>query len=114
MNLKIRLYIEDENNDSFMGIGVLWLLSGIDKHKSIRKAALEMDMSYTKAFNILKNLEKSLNQPILIRNRGGNDREGTTLTEFGHLFLESYKKFNDNVEKYSRDEFNLFMKKINL
>ena len=56
MNLKVRLYFEDDQNGSFMGIGLLWLLEGIKEQGSIRKAAQDMDMSYTKAFQILKKL----------------------------------------------------------
>ncbi len=108
MKLKLRIYLNNDKNKSFMGIGVLWLLEGIKEHGSIRKAASEMDMSYTKAFNILKSLEESLGKPILYRNKGGNAREGTTLTDFGLWFINRYKDFNKTIEEYSNIKFENF------
>lgn len=106
MNLKLRIYFTDDDNDTFMGVGVLWLLRGIERNGSIRKAAMEMNMSYTKAYGILKNLEKSLNCIILERKKGGNDREGTYLTEYGKWFLNRYEKLNNKVEEFCFKEFN--------
>jgi molybdate transport system regulatory protein len=112
MNLKIRVYFTNDNNESFMGIGIVWLLRGIEEHGSIRKAAMEMNMSYTKAYGMLKKLEKSLNQTILDRKRGGNDREGTFLTEYGKWFLLRYESFNSKIESFCKDEFDQFMKEM--
>lgn len=112
MKLKIRLYIEDDNKDTFMGIGVLWLLKGIQKEGSIRKAAQEMNMSYTKACQILNKLEKSLNQVILERHKGGNRRVGTFLTEYGENFLKSYEKFNSDVEHFCQIEYDHFLSRL--
>lgn len=112
MKLKIRVYISDDDNESFMGIGVLWLLQGIEKHKSIRKAAIEMDMSYTKAYKILKKLESSLGENILERQKGGNNREGTSLTTFGSWFLNRYEHFNNRIEKNCHNEYGKFLKDL--
>ncbi len=112
MNLKIRLYIEDDNSESFMGIGVLWLLKGIQSKGSIRKAAQEMNMSYTKACQILNKLEKSLNEVILERQKGGNSRVGTYLSEYGEKFLKSYETFNFEVESFCQVEYKKFMSRL--
>ncbi len=113
VKLKLRIYIANEKDESFMGIGVLWLLKGIEEYGSIRRAAAEMDMSYTKAFNILKRLEKSLGEAILERHKGGNSREGATITEFGRKFLDQYEEFNKKIEDYSNSQLNDFLKNIN-
>lgn len=112
MKLKIRTYFEDEQNDSFLGIGVLWLLEGIGKHGSIRKAAEVMGMSYSKAHQILKKLENTLGFPMLERHRGGNDRTGARLTEKGEKYLEKYRVFHRRIEEYCNNEFDLFRKEI--
>ena len=52
MNLKVRLYFEDDQNGSFMGIGLLWLLEGIKEQGSIRKAAQDMDLELTQSWMI--------------------------------------------------------------
>lgn len=112
MDLKIRLYIEDDKNESFMGIGVLWLLKGIENKGSIRKAAQEMNMSYTKACQILNKLEKSLDEVILERQKGGNSRVGTSLTEYGEKFMKSYENFNYEVEKFCYLEYEKFKSQL--
>lgn len=112
MNLKIRLYIENEKKETFMGIGVLWLLKGIEKNGSIRRAAQDMNMSYTKACQILKKLETSLDKIILERQKGGNSRMGTSLTEYGVNFLHAYEHLNKNVEDLCQLEYSQFLKKL--
>ncbi|MBB6478720.1 LysR family transcriptional regulator [Spirochaeta isovalerica] len=114
LKLKVRIYIEDEKKNSFMGIGVLWLLEGIENCGSIRQAAGEMNMSYTKAHQILKNLEESLGETILQRHKGGNERSGTSLTGFGKTFLKSYRKFNEKVVSDTQMEFDRFLKEMEI
>lgn len=114
MKLKTRIYFEDEEKKSFMGIGVLWLLEGIVESGSIRKAAERMNMSYTKAHNILKNLEDSLGRALLERHKGGNQRKGTELTPFGQKFLEKYGTLNRKIEEYGQAQFELFRKDMEM
>lgn len=114
MNLKVRLYFEDDQNSSFMGIGLLWLLEGIKIHGSIRKAAQGMGMSYSKAFQILKKLELSLGREILERHRGGNNRRGTSLTEYGEQFLIRYKELQNKVEDHCNAEYSDFLLEMGL
>jgi len=114
LKLKVRIYFEDDKNHSFMGVGVLWLLEGVENCGSIRQAAGEMNMSYTKAHQILKNLENALGRKVLQRHRGGNDRSGASLTEFGEKFLCEYKKFNMKIDELSRMEFERFIKEMEI
>ena len=44
INLKVKLYLEDEQ-EKFMGIGVLWILQRIPSCGSLRAAAAEMGIS---------------------------------------------------------------------
>lgn len=112
MKLKIRVYFENDEKETFMGIGVLWLLEGIKKNGSIRKAAQEMKMSYTKACQILKNLELSLDRIILERQKGGNNRMGTSLTDFGEIFLKHYTSLSRKVDEFCQIEFENFISEM--
>lgn len=112
MKLKIRTYFEDDSHETFMGIGLLWLLEGIEKEGSIRRAAEEMNMSYTKAHQILRKLESTTGKTFLERHKGGNDRMGTTLTPYGKKYLDLYREFNRKVEDYCRSEFEQFRKEV--
>lgn len=80
MELKSKLYLIDEEGEKFMGIGVLWLLQKIASEKSLRKAAADLGISYSKAYMMIRNLEASLGVPVVNRQKGGADRSGATLT----------------------------------
>jgi molybdate transport system regulatory protein len=112
MNVKIKIYFTDDEEKQFMGIGVYWLLMGISKHGSIRKAAEGMKLSYVKALSMLNNLEDTLNSKILIRKRGGDSREGTTLTVTGEKLVTLYEDYQKNIKSYAENEFEGFKKNL--
>ncbi|NLZ77266.1 MAG: LysR family transcriptional regulator [Spirochaetales bacterium] len=107
MELKSKLYLIDEQGDKFMGIGVLWLLEEIARQSSLRKAALVLGISYSKAYGMIENLEKGLDMKMLERKRGGSSREGATLTKAAERFIAVYRTFHLEakerlVEPYER------------
>ncbi|MFA6775209.1 MAG: LysR family transcriptional regulator [Sphaerochaetaceae bacterium] len=99
MELKSKLYLVDEEGEKFMGIGVLWLLQKIASEKSLRKAAADLGISYSKAYMMIRNLEASLGVPVVNRQKGGADRSGATLTVFGERFTELYGTFQKNAKE---------------
>jgi len=105
MNVKVRLIITDDGGESFMGIGLLRLLRGVEKHKSIQQAAKNMELSYPKALKILNRLERKLGRPLLIRKRGGQARGGAVLTPFAERFISEYERFHNRVEDFAEKEF---------
>ena len=113
MNVKIKIYFTD-NDKQFMGIGVYWLLLGIKKYGSIRRAAEDMHLSYVKALGMLKTLEKTLNKKILNRKKGGDSREGATLTNEGDELLTLYEEYQNKVKSFAESEFQNFTKSFNL
>ncbi|MCF6334984.1 MAG: LysR family transcriptional regulator [Spirochaetales bacterium] len=109
MNVKLKIYFTDKDDKQFMGIGVYWLLMGIKKYGSIRKAAAEMKLSYVKALGMLNNLESSLNKKIVLRRRGGDTRDGTTLTETGENLVKQYDAYQEKVKSFAEEEFKLLV-----
>ena len=105
MNVKLKIYFTDENGSQFMGIGVYWLLIGIKKYGSIRRAAEEMKLSYVKALGMLNNLEDSLNRKVLIRKKGGDAREGTSLTPSGENLIKRYDAYQEKIKSFAEKEF---------
>ena len=114
MDVKIKIYFTDYDGSQFMGIGVYWLLIGIKKHGSIRKAAEDMHLSYVKALGMLKTLEQTLNEKILNRKRGGDSREGTTLTSKGDKLVFLYEIYQKKVKSFAEMEFGNFRKEFDL
>ena len=98
MEIKTKLYLVDTEGEKFMGIGVLWLLKEVDRQGSLRAAAVELGISYSKAYAMIRNLEKQTSIPVLVRRRGGADHEGSSLTAFGKRFLMLYDTFQQKAK----------------
>ena len=113
MDVKIKIYFTD-NDKQFMGIGVYWLLAGIKEYGSIRKASEDMHLSYVKALGMLNTLEKKLNKKILNRKKGGDSREGTSLTDAGEKLITLYQEYQEKVKSYADIEFENFTKQFDL
>lgn len=110
MKLKVKISIADDQNEEFMGIGLVWLVRRIKKFKSINQASKDMGLSYVKALKILNRLEKYLDKKMLIRKRGGKERGGAELTPFAEQFLEGYDRFQQDIKNYSEKKFSDFQK----
>ncbi len=110
-SLKVKLYLEDAQ-EKFMGIGVLWLLQKVEECGSLRSAAINLGISYSKAFKMVENLESSLGQNVLERKRGGSCRVGATLTPFGLQFVALYDAFQKQCKQLLKEPFESFMKNL--
>ncbi len=110
MELNIKVALIDNENKTFMGIGLVWLLRRIKKFKSINEAAKDMNMSYVKALKILNALEKNLGQKILIRKKGGSVRNQTEITPLAEKFIEDYDRYQRTVKVFADKEFIKFSK----
>ena len=111
MELKIKIYLEDKG-EKFMGIGVLWLLQNLEKEKSLRAAAASMNISYSKAYNMVTGLEKALGCRVVERQRGGFERSGAFLTEFGKAFIKLYDGFQNECKKRLDEPFAAFREEL--
>ncbi|MGD1822944.1 MAG: winged helix-turn-helix domain-containing protein [Pleomorphochaeta sp.] len=112
MDLKTKIYLINSENEKFMGIGVVWLLEEIKKHSSLRAAANEIGISYSKAYSMMNMLENSLGKIILVRRRGGYSRQGAYLTEFGEEFLKAYKAFHKEIKEITKGPYDKFNDEI--
>lgn len=110
--LKTKLYLADREGTQFMGIGVLWLLQHIDSFGSIRKAAAHMHLSYAKAHRMLTDLEQHLQIKVVERRKGGDRREGASLTTEGQNFMKAYNRFQTKVKQQSAPLFEEFKREI--
>ena len=95
MKAQTKIIFFDENNNKFFGEGPARLLHAIEKHGSLRTAALSMDMAYTKALKIIKNAENALGFPLTTRTTGGKTGGGSQLTPEGKELLIRYEKYRD-------------------
>ncbi|MBL7006740.1 MAG: LysR family transcriptional regulator [Spirochaetia bacterium] len=102
MELKLKIYVVNEQGEKFLGIGTVWLLQAIESEGSIHQAAGKLAISYTKALRMLKSLETSLGRDVLIRRKGGDNRQGAVLTDYGKDIISCYDIFQRKI-KYNAE-----------
>jgi len=71
------------------------LLKNVERTKSIKKSAEMLNISYKKALEHVKVMEKRLGKKIVVRERG----KGAFLTEEGKKLIEMYEKAKREFEK---------------
>lgn len=98
MKAGYKIWIENEKGKVF-GKGPSEILDRIQKSGSLRQAALEINMSYSQAWNLIKRLEEKLGIKLLKRKVGGEKGGGSELTEAAIDLKEKYKYFYQKVEE---------------
>lgn len=95
-SFKVWLTAGDED---VVGKGGASLLRGIQKYGSISRAAKELGWSYSFAWLQLRDLEKKLGAPVVLRKRGGEVGGGAELTELAKALLWKYEALEKRVER---------------
>ena len=107
-----KIIFTDDNGIKFFGEGPCRLLRCVEKTGSLRAAAMEMEMAYSKASKILKQAEKSLGFPLTRRSTGGKDGGGSILTPEGKRWLRQYEAYRDACIKANQELYRLHFPKI--
>lgn len=87
------------------GPGVAMLLRRVDRLRSLRAAAMDMDMAYSKAWTILREAERGLGFKLLHSTTGGKNGGGATLTPEGRGMLEAYDRFEAELKAAGEELF---------
>jgi molybdate transport repressor ModE-like protein len=95
MKAVTKIVFTDDNGTKFFGEGPFRLLCCVEKTGSLRAAAMEMEMAYSKASKILKQAEANLGFSLTSRSTGGKDGGGSVLTPEGKRWLSQYKAYRD-------------------
>ena len=74
------------------GPGKAELLERIDATGSISEAAKTMEMSYMRAWQIVKSLDTAFAEPVVLKSRGGKIKGGASLSDTGRELLRLYRK----------------------
>ena len=102
----------DEQGEKFFGEGPARLLRAVERHGSLRAAAISMEMAYTKALKLTKQAEAALGYPLITRTTGGKDGGGSTLTPEGKRWLLRYEAYRDACVKSNQALYRQFFPKI--
>lgn len=105
-NVEVRLWIE-ESEGPFLGIGKVWLLENIRKTGSITNAAKEMKMAYRQAWQLVEEMNRRAESPLVQKLLGGKGGGGARLTEAGEraiaVFYELEKRIKDFAIKETQN-----------
>ena len=105
MKVATKITFTDDNGIKFFGEGPCRLLRCVEKTGSLRAAAMEMEMAYSKASKLLKQAEATLGFPLTRRSAGGKDGGGSILTPEGKRWLQQYEAYRDACINANRDLF---------
>lgn len=89
--------------DKFFGPGVCELLEGIRETGSIQAAAAKMDMSYSKAWKILKRAEEEMGTALINRVSGGKNGGSSTLTEAGEKAVREFRSMEGKLSAVAEE-----------
>ena len=101
-HLSIR--IDFEPSGSALGPGMAALLERIHKMGSIRKAAASMNMSYRKAWLLVKGMHDTFGGPVVSTEIGGASGGGAQLTELGQKLLKTFRDIEKIAEQATESE----------
>jgi molybdate transport system regulatory protein len=107
LKLRYKIWIE-KNGEKAFGDGPLDILHRVERAGSLRQAAEEINMSYSQAWNLIKDLEERLGFKLLERKRGGESGGGSQLTEQARDLMMKFEIFRDKAQ----ESLNLLYKEI--
>ncbi len=96
--LQIRLRVLTSERNAF-GPGKAELLQLVTDTGSLRAAAEKMSMSYMKAWRLVKDMNLSFREPLIVMERGGSLHGGSVVTATGRRVLADYLAMMSAVER---------------
>ena len=101
LTVKAKVKLTLSTGDRFFGPGVCELLERIRESGSIQAAAARMELSYSKAWKILKRAEDELGISLITRMSGGRNGGSSTLTEAGEEAVQDYREMEARLSSYA-------------
>lgn len=89
--LKVRVWVERDGR-KVLGPGRAELLEQIDKLHSISAAAKAMNMSYRRAWELVRDTNEAAGVELVAVATGGPGGGGATLTPHGHAAVRLYRE----------------------
>jgi molybdate transport system regulatory protein len=75
-----------------LGPGKAELLELVAETGSIREAAERLEMSYMRAWTLIKTMNACFSEPLVVAARGGKQHGGASLTQTGRRALRLYRR----------------------
>jgi molybdate transport system regulatory protein len=97
-----RIWINEEHGH-FIGLGRVRLLENIRETGSITNAAKAMKMSYRQAWQMVEDMNKRSDKPLVEKILGGKGGGGAVITETGKNAIKLYHRVEEKVSKLSNE-----------
>jgi molybdate transport system regulatory protein len=91
---KTKIWLVNNKDEPVIGEGKAALLKSIKEEGSLNKACKKVKISYKHAWLLLKEIEESVGEPVIIKKRGGR-AQGTFLTEKAINLLDEYNAYQN-------------------
>lgn len=100
-SLSVRMF----RGEKCFGPGIADLLRRVDRTRSLRSAAAEMNLAYSKAWRIVKETEAALGFKLLDSQTGGKHGGGAALTQEAHDMLARFDRFMKELRAFADGAF---------
>lgn len=96
---QFRIYLGEE---IALGPGKVELLRHISETGSISESARRMEMSYNRAWLLVRTMNRCFKEPLVSATRGGDQHGGAQLTAAGTKVLALYRRLESEIAAASR------------
>lgn len=101
--IHLEVKLKFASDEIICGEGFLRLCELVDETGSLQKASEQMNLSYTKAWKMLKSVENKTSVKLISRVVGGEHGGRSELTEEGREFVKRYqgmkRELNEEADK---------------
>ncbi len=105
IKLHPKLTLQFFTNEKCFGPGVALILEKVDEHSSLRRAAADINMSYSKAWTIIKRAQKHLGFDLLVSKTGGADGGGAMLTDEAKRLLFAFRQCEKELNEICKKKY---------
>lgn len=104
MKIRSKVWLEKDGKLIF-GSGKAQILQAVAKTGSLNAAAKELDMSYRHVWSAIRAIEERLGQQLLVKNKGGSNGGGATLTKYARDLLAKLASLDLEVKQFTNRRF---------
>ena len=110
--LNYKLWLSSVTGEGILEENRYILLKKIQETGSLKAASKNMKVSYRKAWGDLRDSERLLGYPLVLRQRGGRDGGNSILTEKAIKLLEAYQALHIRMDDAVEAAYKEFKKNI--
>ena len=100
MNCSVKLVVGKDKPS--IGPGLVALLEEIADSSSVMEACSRMEISYSKAWKLIRQAEDCLGQQLVLRKSGGTRGGAAELTAFAKDFIKKFRKTEKQLSSYAQ------------